>query len=76
MAAKKKSKEQRLSIEQRLGKAVHQAGKMEVLSATASKALDAVARKELIAHNYAIEQLNAARAKIVEINNELSALDK
>ena len=74
--AKKKKKSDRSEIEQRLGKAVHQAGKMELLSVAASKALDAVARQELIAHNHAIEQLDAARAKIVEINNELSALDK
>ncbi len=71
-----KKKVDRSNIERRLGQAVHQAGKMELLSAAASKALDAVARKELIAHNQAIENLGTARAKIVEINNELSALDK
>ncbi len=73
---KKKKKQDRSDVECRLGKAVHRAGKMELLSAAAAKALNAVARQELIAHNHAIEQLDAARTKVVEINNELSLLDK
>jgi hypothetical protein len=71
-----KKKKDRGAIERRLGKAVHKAGKEELSFAKASKALSAVAQKELVAYDAAEKKLQEARAKIVEINNELSALDK
>lgn len=72
----KKKKKDRSDVERRLGKAVHESGKEELLFAAASKALNAVAQKELVAYDTAEKKLQEARAKIVEINNELSALDK
>ncbi len=73
---RKKKKQDRSDIECKLGRAVHLAGHLELLTGTSGDALDAVAHDEILAHNSAVKNLNTAREKIVEINNELSALDK
>ena len=73
---KNKKNKDRSNIEQQLGRAVYQTGKMEILTNIASKSLEAVAHKELIIHKQAYEKLEAARVKVVEIHKELIALNK
>lgn len=74
--AKKKKDEDRSKIEQKLGRATHEAGKAELLLNKTAQALDAVAKKELADYNEAQNNLQACQAKIVEINEQLIALDK
>ncbi len=72
--AKKKSSD-RDGVERNLGRATHAAGNAEMLVSIAGKALNAIAEKELAAFEQAQKNLNACRAKIVEINEQLTALD-